>query len=224
MEDLTIIYLTVNKVPKQWVKYHKNILLKAIGNTQIITISKEPMNWGVNIIQDKPICPSNVYYQMLRGAKMVKTPYLAIAEDDALYPKEHFKFRPKLDEFGYNMNRWGLFTWSKPTYHKTGRALNSTLIAPTELTVKALEERFDKYPNGTSEGKTGELGVSHIEVRLGLPHYKSTIFNSIIPVIDFNHIYSMDPWQQNYRKRMGPKRVFDLPYWGKAEELVKHFK
>ena len=223
MKDLTIIFLTVNRVPLKWAEYQKKVLLEAIGDIPIITISRKPMNWGINLIQDEQISASNVYYQMLRGAKRAKTSYIAIAEDDALYPQEHFKFRPGLDEFGYNMNRWGLFTWGKPTYHKTGRALNSTLIAPTKLTIKVLEERFDKYPNGTSEGKTGELGLSYIESRLGLPHYKSTTFDSTIAVIDFNHEYSMDPWQVNHRKRMGPIREFNLPYWGRADELVQKF-
>lgn len=27
-----------------------------------------------------------------------------------IYPKEHFEYRPPLDTFAYNMNRFGLFT------------------------------------------------------------------------------------------------------------------
>jgi hypothetical protein len=40
------------------------------------------------------------------------TEYIATAEDDTLYHKSHFAFRPKC--FGYNMNKWSLFTWSDP--------------------------------------------------------------------------------------------------------------
>jgi len=223
MTDLTIIFLTINKVPKKWAEYQKKVLLEAIEDTPVITISKKPLDWGTNLIQDKPISSSNVYWQMLQGAKMAKTPYIAIAEDDTLYPKEHFKFRPKLDEFAYNMSHWGLFTWGKPTYFWGYRIVNSTLIAPRDLLIKALEERFDKYPKGTSDGRTGELGRYGIESKLRLPHYKCKVFHSIVAVVSFQHDYSLDHLQRSHRKKMAPIRAYDIPHWGRAEELVKYF-
>jgi len=223
MKDLTVIFLTVNRVPEDWAAYQKNILLKAIGDTEVITISKNPMNWGLNLIQNGKICASNIYYQMLRGAIAAKTPYIAIAEDDVLYTNEHFQFRPQQDEFGYNMSNWGIFTWGEPTYFFKYRIVNSNFIGPRELTIKALEERFRKYPNGTPEDRTGELGRERIEARLGLPHYKTAEFWSINPNLKFNHDYSIDPLEKSHRKRMGKLRAYDIPYWGKAQDIVKKF-
>jgi hypothetical protein len=224
MTDLSILFLTVNKVPEKWAKYQREVLMKAIGNTPLITISRVSMDWGTNIIQEEPFNSSNIYKQMLRGAKMAKTPYIAVAEDDALYPAEHFKnFRPKLDEFAYNSCRWGTLSWGEPTYFWADRISNLTFIGPRELTIKALEERFAKYPNGTPEDSTGELGRKQIEARLRLPSYKVVWFGTTIPVVYFCHDYSLDPLDKNHKKRRAMLRAYDIPYWGKASELQKKF-
>ncbi len=225
MIDLTVLFLTVNKVPQKWAAYHKEVLVKAAEDYPIITISREPMDWGLNLIQDAPISSSNVYRQMLRGAKLATTPYIAVAEDDALYSWEHFhSFRPKMDEFAYNSCRWGMMTWGEPSYFWTDRISNLTFLGPTELTIKALEERFAKYPDGTPGEITGELGRKQIEQVSKLPSYKSVWFGTAIPVVYFNHDYSMDPLESSHRKRRSMLRALDIPYWGRAEDLVRRFE
>jgi len=225
MEDLTILFLTVNKVPKAWAEYHKKVLLEAAGSYPIISISREPIELGTNLIQEEPISCSNVYRQMLRGAKLATTPYVAMAEDDTLYPREHFVFyRPPLDTFAYNRTLWALFTWRRPTYSWKTRKSNSTLIAPREALIKALEERFAKYPDGIPPKWAGELGRDTIERRMGVTIQKSVEVFSKTPVVLFHHDYEMDLLAVKHRKRPFYIQAYDIPYWGKAEELVKNFK
>jgi len=216
MNDLTILFLTVNKVPDSWVAYHKSVLLEAIGNTPIITISKKPMDWGINLIQDAEPSVSNIYKQVLRGAKLAITPYIAIAEDDTLYHKSHFEFRPPLDTFAYDFHRWGLFTWGVPTYYHKARISNAAMIAPRELVIKSLEERFEMYP----ENNIGELGK---EKGTRLNRWNTTHYWSKVGMIFFSHRNSLDPTEQHKSKRMGTVRAFDIPYWGKSENLVTRF-
>ena len=97
--------LTLNKLPEHWVTYHRGILQEAIGDSQIITISKIPMDWGSNYLQDSEGI-DNIYRQMLRGAQLAETPYVAYAEDDTLYHASHFAFRPKV--YAYNFHRFDL--------------------------------------------------------------------------------------------------------------------
>ena len=226
MIDLSIIFLTVNRVPKKWAEYHKKVLLEATRDYPIISVSRKPVDMpGINLIQREPISASNIYKQMLRAAKIAKTPYVAIAEDDSLYPLEHFiYFRPKANEFAYNMCRWAVFTWGTPTYFWRNRISNLTLIAPRELLIKALEVRFAKYPNGTPDDRTGELGKDKTERLLRLPVNNMVQFFTTTPIVNFNHIKALDPREQNMRKRMAPLRAFDIPYWGKADKLVTNFK
>lgn len=222
--DITIIFLTANKVPKGWAQFHKQKLLEAASGSPIITISREPLDWGTNIIQTEPYGISNIYWQLLKGAKMAKTTYIGVAEDDILYPKVHFEYRPALDTFAYNMNRFNVFTWGKPTYFWKNRMGNSTLIAPRQLTIESLEERFALYPNGTPHGLTGELGRPNVDQKLGLTPRKSEWFATLASVVKIDHEFGMDRLARTHRKGMGIFRAYDIPYWGKASDIIQKFR
>ncbi len=216
--------LTANRVPETWAQFHKEKLLEAAGTSPIITISRKPLDWGINLLQTEPYGISNIYAQLLKGAKKATTEFIAVAEDDTLYPKEHFEYLPPPDTFAYNMNKFGVFRWSRtPTYFWKDRFKNSTLIAPRTYTIAALEERFAKYPNGTPPGFTGELGRSNIEDRLGVTRRKSTWFSTEISIIAIDHEFGIDRLARTHRKGMGILRAYDIPYWGKAEDIVKKF-
>ena len=215
MNDLTIIFLTVNKVPEKWAAYHKSVLLEAIGDSPIITISKEPLDWGLNLIQDAEPSVNNIYQQILRAAKLATTPYIAIAEDDTLYYKDHFAFRPELDTFAYDGHRWGLFTWGKPFYYHKDRISNAAMIAPRELAIEALEERFSKYP----VSNLGELGKEKGKVS----ERKTKIFWPDTGMVYFSHVNSLDGTEQRKTKRPGVVQAYDIRHWGRAEELRKHW-
>jgi len=224
MNDITILFLTINKLPSEWAEYQKDALLLAVGDTPIITMSMEPLNWGQNVIQDKPRSLSNIYWQMLRGARLATTEFIGIAEDDTLYHEEHFCHRPASDEFAYNMCHWSLFTWGQPTYHWRHRHGNYSMIAPRKLMIEALEERFDKYPDGTPDDRTGELGRVRVEKYLKLTPRKLKEFWTTVAIVNFQHGYSMEEYQKRQVKRMGFLRAYDIPYWGPASELAKKFK
>jgi hypothetical protein len=222
--DLTIIMLTANRVPPKWAQFHKQKLIEAAGNFPIITMSRKPIDWGMNILDEQKYHISNIYCQMLRGAKAAKTKFIAIAEDDTLYPKEHFDYRPPKDVFAYNQNRFGLFTWGKPTYFWKDRISNSTLIASRKNMIEALAERFEKYPDGTPERYTGEIGRRNIEGKLGITRRKAVWFSTEISVVRIDHEAGHDRLARTHRKGMGILRAYDIPHWGKAEDVVKKFK
>lgn len=221
--DLTIIMLTASRVPAKWARFHKEKLIEAAGTSPIITISRKPLNWGINLIDKEPYKISNIYFQLLRGAKKAATDFIAVAEDDTLYPKEHFEHRPPQDSFAYNKNRLGLFTWGKPTYFWKDRISNSTLIAPRKLAIVSLEERFKKYPKGTPSYYTGELGRKNIEDKLGVSHRKTCWFSTEISVVRIDHELGIDRLSRTHRKAPGILRSYDIPHWGKAEDIVNQF-
>jgi len=217
MKDLTVILLTVNKVPEKWAKFHKEKLLEATGDADIITISKEPMDWGLNLIQEEEPSVINIYKQLLRGAQQATTEYIAVAEDDCLYPKSHFEYRPR-DMFAYNHHRWGLLTWEDPVYYFRPRISNSTLIAPRELVVKALEERFRLYPNNSSIRELGRERGTRLSYRNKLDY-----FYSYEPLVFLSHVYAIDPTEIEQRKQSGKIKAYHIPVWGRAEEIMEKF-
>lgn len=223
MKDLTAIFLTVNEVPEKWAAYHRQVLLEAIGDSPLISISKKPMDLGINILQTEPRSYSNVYRQILKGAKMAITDFIAVVEDDTLYSPDHFLFRPQKDEFAYNMNHWSVYTWGKATYSWKPRRGNYSLVAPRLLVIEALEERFAKYPDGTPDDITGEMGRAMIEKKMRITVRKAVEYYSKISIINFAHDNGFDYLQKNHRKAFGNLLAYDIPHWGKAEELRQKF-
>lgn len=229
MSDITLMLITSNNVPEEWAKYHWDILVKAAKDNPIMTISRKPM-LGINLLQTDLPSPSNFYRQILRGAKAATTPYVALCEDDTLYDESHFsEFRPPLDNFAYNINRWSLYTWTEPsTYSFRKSWCGCAGIYPRELVIEAMEERFRKYPDEIPIKFFGELGRYEKPLRVTIR--KTVEFYSSLPIIQFNHHYfTLHPnTPENVvhieRKRLGWIRAFDIPYWGKAEELVKKFR
>lgn len=232
MKDLTVIFLTSNKVPEQWAEYHKNILLDAIWDYPLIIVSRKPMDWWTkNILDtDKP-GPENFYRQLLKGCKEATTLYIAIAEDDTLYNKEHFNcFRPEMDVFGYNLYRWSVSTWTEPYYSMRDSKVGASTICPRQEMIDALEEKFAKFPDWLPKMKVGEPGTGG-ERMLGVKERKSKSFYSKIPIIQFNHDYftnadssTKELVEARHKKWFGIIRAYDIPYWNRAEDLIKNFK
>lgn len=221
LHDITGLFITANRVPEQWSKYHMEVLKAEIPEVPLVTVSRLQMPI-TTLLDNHETTYANIYRQMLRGAKLVTTPYIAMIEDDTLYCRQHFEvFRPKDDEFAYNRNRWSLFTWGEPTYSIKERISNCSLIAPTKLMIEALEERFTKYPEDTEV--VGELGKERTERHLRVTIRKRVDFFSDTSIVQFNHDYASDNVQINHSKKRGSVRAYDVPKWGHAAELVKKF-
>jgi hypothetical protein len=222
MSDVDVIYLTLNRLPERFSAYQIETLKKT--GVSIISVSRVPMDLGINLIDTDEPGYLNIYRQMLRAAKLSQKPYVAIAEDDVLYPPEHFSFyRPPLDTFAYNQNRLALFTWGEPLYHWRNRRSNATLIAPRLLMIEALEERFEKHGSNWNPAFIGELGRERVERGLGVTLRKSVDVFSSVSVIQFNHEHAQEERQRRKRKSYGPIRAYDIPYWGHASSLIKHY-
>lgn len=227
--DLTVIYLTANEVPEDWAWYQYNVLLEAIGDASFISISRKALPDGmklingVHLIDNEPKSIFNIYFQMLRGARLANTPYIAIAEDDVLYTPEHFNTRRPLENsFLYDMNRLGLFTWSKnPMYFWKNRVSNSMLIAPRQLMIDALTERF---ASPMAYKIHGELGRINIEQKMGVTLRRKEEFFAETSSIRFDHDFGYDHASRHHRKKEGEIKAYDIPFWGRADELVKKFK
>jgi hypothetical protein len=231
--DLTLIFCTNQVVPSKWAEYHKQVLQDAAKGHDIISISSKPTGIGI-YVEDEPH-PNSYYWQMLRGAKIAKTPYIAIVEDDTLYTPNHFnEFRPPLNAVAYNMHRWSLFTWKPGLYSWKPNWAGAACIAAREYFIDALEERFAKYPNGMDRRRCGEVGygtqVYSYERLLRVSERNKVEFYSFFPIIQFSHdCFSVETNNEEtikslHRKRMGILRSNDIPYWGKAEDLVKKFR
>jgi hypothetical protein len=231
MNDLTILYITANEMPNSWTSFQLGHLLKAIGETLIISVSRKPMTLGWNLLDTSPKSYWNIYAQMLRACKFAKTEFVAMAEDDVLYTPEHFEFRPPSDAVSYNRSRWSLFSWEEnPIYCLRQRISNCSLIAPRELLIQALEERQTKYPQGLPNEMTGEVGREKIEKRMGVTIHKCVEWWGKNPIVQLNHLtgtdvgeYGKDKTGRRLVKPHGQIQAIEIPYFGRASEIVEHY-
>ena len=240
MSDCTILYYTANLISEYFaVKIRENIL-ESCNGIPIISISHKGLypkygsgsidasgcsvsvaeggifkQWGpfgLNIfICGLEVSVYNVYKQILMGAKLAKTKYVACCEDDALYVPEHFEHRPPDDTFFYNVNRWSI---TRDFYYYRQRRLMSMCIAPTQLMIDTLETRFAKYPKCVPISHFGEPG--RFEHKLGLPSVKIDSFRTEIPTLTFVHRPSLGG-----KRKLLPGDVIkkELPHWGSSQEL-----
>ena len=224
--DLTIVYITANHINEHFARNIRRQLLLAKGDYPLISVSHKPIEFGKNLVVGEiERCKLNIYKQLLIGAKAAKTKYIAIAEDDVLYSPGHFsQHRPKDDRVAYNMNRWSMYTWKDPVFALKQRRTNTNLIAPRQLFVRALEERFDKYPNPDKQTMDRWAETGRYENRLGVTVQKTENFTSYQPIIVFSHPEALGYLNLGERKRLNPIRAFQLPYWGTAQAISKMYE
>ena len=199
--DLTLLYYTANVVAPG-IEYSVLRALKKFGYP-IVSVSQRPMDLGKNIVVSQERSLTNIYRQVLVGAKAATTDYVALCEDDCLYVPEHFKHRPKTP-FGYNLNRWMLhLDQEDKVYSYRKRPILSQCIAHRKTLIECLEKgdrdrepgREDGYAFETFETKDPNLVICHNKNTSG---------------------------QKYYGKDAEPRK--EIPVWGNAEYWVRKFK
>lgn len=231
--DLTILFISASEMPEWWMQYQISVLLHAAGDAPIVSVTRKPLDLGRNILDDGKKSYWNIYMQMLRAARIAQTPFVAMAEDDTLYTPEHFRdFRPPADAVSYDRSRWSLFSWEpNPIFCLRQRISNCSLIAPRQLLIDALEERRDKCRGGLPNSSCGEVGRARLERKLGLTERKSIEWWCKNPIVQLNHLTGTDvgdyPNMQgdgrHYYKPHGEIKAVEIPYWGSARDIVRHY-
>jgi hypothetical protein len=215
--DITLIRITTGRAPERFTQYQA----KFLTGYKMLTSSRVP---GYDIHDTYPQGYENIYRQMMLLSKLATTPYVGVVEDDCLYPPEHFEYRPPLDTFAYNMHRWSLFMWGQAVYSIRNRKSNCSLIAPRELLIEAVEERFRKHPTWPPH-LAGELGRERIEQGLEVTPRKSVEWQSEVGIVQINHPDATEDRQRRRRKTLGQVKAYDVPLWGHANfirSLWKH--
>lgn len=233
-DDLTIVYYTANCLEKDnpyFLENTKKQLLKAIGDFPMIIVSHKPTLFGLNstniCLGDIGRSHLNLYKQILIGAKASKTKYVATAEDDILYSYEHYHQElPRGDYFLYDMNKWSIFTWTRPpqfTYRD--RKVVNQLIAPRDYLVEALEERYARV-EVLKKTKAVERIIQfwgdpgRYERFLGVKERATKHFFSSVPSIVFSHDSAYGYLRQQNKKKLGNPKAYDIPVWGKASDIM----
>jgi hypothetical protein len=226
MNDLTVIYLTANEISERFAHRLRANFTLAVGDSECIFVSKKSMPYPNNLVFDTPRSHINIYREALAGVRLAETKYIAIAEDDVLYPLEHFKKRPtRPDVFAYNIACWSIYTWSKPPiFSYTGRRNHGMLICERDLYIEAFEERFAKFTDDSQIDNNIWAEPGKYERHLGVTQRDSEVFYTDPACIMFTHPEGLSFHTIGMRKRLAPIRAYEIPYWGRAEEVMKLYE
>lgn len=208
---ITAVYYTADALPDKFAKATSIQLKKALGDIPLVVVHKDP---------SIPRSQAQIYRQVLQGAKLATTEFIACCEDDVLYSPEHFKFRPKPGHWGYNMNSWSIFTWGEAVFsYKApgGRRNLNGLICERQMLIDHLEERFKLWPGEIDINIFGEPGK--YDNQLGTTPYPSQDFYTNPPNIVFSHEKNLQFEGLGTRKALGQIRATSVPYWGDAKTV-----
>ena len=223
MNDITIIYITANKINDAFAKNIRQELLKAAQGLPIISVSKKPIKFGLkNLVFPGKASIYREYKETLAGVKEAKTKYIAIAEDDSLYTPDHFAHIPHPGTFEFNIACWGIFTWViPPIYNLKFRENHNELVCERDLYIEAMDEHFLKYPDENNYPSKFFAEPGRYEKQLGVKKHAVTDFMSNPPIVRFSHEQCYGWATMGNLKKMGPIRAYDIPYWGSADNLLK---
>ena len=221
MSNLTILFYSANLKPEPFASNVRAKLLEVV-NDPVISITHRPLDgFDTNAVITMPVSTYSVYAQILIGARLATSKFIACAEDDVLYPAEHFQFRPPQDDtFYYSKSRWwvekdGFYRWRD-------RTVMSTCICNRELYIAWAERLFEKFPVHPEkrEDMTGWAEPSRYEWYLGLPKVKGDTFETENPVVTFNAKPSLGGL-----RKIGPTDTIrtELPLWGDAKTLWRAY-
>ena len=221
MNDITAIYYTSDTAPTSFLHTVREYLSKAIDNIPLIEIHQP---------KTTPRSHLQIYKNALQGARMAKTKYIAFCEDDVLYTKEHFKNRPQEGKFAYNMSVWSIYTWiDPPMFSWKDRRNLSQLICERELFIEAMDERFDKYIPEVQEKLGNEWFVKYwaepgkYERQIGVTKRETEEFFTEPPNIAFSHETALSFSGLGKKKKLGHLRSYEVPFWGKARDILNYY-
>lgn len=223
-EDLTIIYYTANEIPEHFAHRVRETLKSASKGIPIITMSKQPTDFGTNLVTTSPRSHVGIYRDCLIGAKAAKTKYIAFCEDDTFYVKEHFEYRPTHNKFGYNISCWSIFTWSDPPiFSYKGRRNMSGLICERELFIEAMAERFKRWPDEEKIDRATWAEPGKYESQIDVTVRETEEFYTNPPNVMFTHEAGLSFHTIGKRKRLGELRALEIPYWGRADKMTQFY-
>lgn len=224
-DDLTIVYYTANVIPEDFMRRVQSQLTLAAWDYPIISVSKKPIDFGQNIVVNTPRSHISIYRDALTGARAAKTKYIAMAEDDCLYSPDHFAIRPsRSGVFTYNQAQWSIYTWVKPPmFTYKGRRNMYALICERDVFIEAMEERFNRWPNEADINLSNWAEPGKYERQLGVTPRESEFQQSGIPLVVFSHETALGYAGLGRRKRVGTMRAYDVPYWGRADNIIKRY-
>lgn len=206
----TIIYYTSSQEPPEFEAKIIADLKEKAGNIPIISVSRKPLDLGINIcVGEKPVSYTTEWKQLLLGLKKAKTKYVIAAESDCLYPPEYFSFTPTEERMMYNYNNlWIVWKNHNGFWKKTGYC-EGAQICDRKYWIEKLEPLLPKDWTQYTRDEENAL------VKKIFPERKEFTGR---PVISFKTGQGVSS-----RTTFINEKIRDIPYWGNIADLKQKY-
>jgi hypothetical protein len=208
----TVLYYTANSEKEPFASNIRRRLLKAIGNLPLISVSQKPLDFGTNIcVGDVGMNEFNEWRQVLLGCQKATTPFIIVAEADALYPPEYFDFVPeKLDRVYRYDNVW-IMRVGRPFFLRKDWTEGAQILG-REYFISLLEKTLEGRPMWTKE-------YSQIDKAKPVFKHRDWDYFTGNPVIS---VKTGDGMRLYTGTQKNTKGEYSLPYWGTEKELERN--
>lgn len=198
----TMLYYTSNREDP---KFEEKIRLNVAGNSllPLVSVSQKPVTgFGKNIcVGDIGHSYESEWKQIFVGMMEIKTEYVVFCEADFLYPEDYFTFEPTGGDLYRHNNVWILWKQGSGKYRRKKYSEGAQIVRR--------EFWLDKYKDYVA-GKT----------KYPLEGCKFEWFGDN-PCVSFK---TGDGVRTNTATLRGKENHrAELPYWGKAKELLRHY-
>lgn len=218
MSKITIVYYTANTENPD---FENRILLNIItcgAGHDLITVSQKPMTQGINVcVGEVGRSSYNQWRQLQIGAATAKTEFIALAESDFLYTKEHFNTPLARDDCFYAPLRVYQLCTMKDRLHKYipmhKRYREGVSIVGRMYLLERLDDMLDSMMWKPGIEKPSQM----------LPHLHSDrsviLYKNETPIVTFR----TDNGMHQHIHDDHPSGIDNLPFWGSAEGLMMRF-
>jgi hypothetical protein len=210
-KDRTIIYYTANTEDPVFEQNIRDDLVKKAGDIPIISVSRKPIDLGTNIcVGETPVSYTGEWKQLLLGLKAAKTKYCIAAEADCLYPPEYFSFTPTEERMIYNYeNIWMVWKYKGGFWKKRGYC-EGAQICDREYWIERLEpllpDTWEPFPRIAENQLVTDI----------FPERREFTGNPVISFKTRDGVSTRTTFDSK-------SKTYELPYWGKLEEVKKIF-
>lgn len=238
-----IIYYTDGHVDPCIASACRNQLLKVSRGIPIVSVSLEPLDFGINVVLPRERGIKTMFLQILEGLMALDTEVVYFCEHDVLYHPSHFDFDPKPESYFYNVNVWKSRFPDGHSLFCNDTRQTSGLCGYRELLVGHYQRRLKKMDQNVrdlvslgqavkNDGYSRYMGYEpgqHSEPR-GVDNYPAVSWLSAFPNIDIRHDGNLTPnrWtKEEFRDQKytdGWEEADEVQGWGKLFDLFLSFK
>jgi glycosyltransferase involved in cell wall biosynthesis len=193
---------------------------------EIISASLRPIDFGENIVLNLERGYDTMFKQILAALEKSTADVVYFCEHDVLYPKGYFSFiPPDPTRIYYNKNVWQVRTSDGFAVSFDAKRL-SQLVAYRDVLIEHYKKRIELVAKVGFSRRMGFEPGSH-----GRPErvddLGSEYWECVSPAIDLKHGKNATDarWSpsefRSQRSCRNWKESYEIPYWGKTENIIK---